>query len=88
MKQTIDEMASDLRVVVEGYRERLQHLGVDIEPKAIDPKKTVGTCTLPELVAHLLHLFVQFDAINVALHPRQAHNHLRCIGTCLDCMPQ
>lgn len=86
MTQNIGEVAAKLRILAIEYRDRLQELDIPIEPKAINPKKTIATCTLPELVAHVLHLFEQFDAIDVAVHPRKARNHLRCIGACVECM--
>ncbi len=86
-KKTLPEKEAELRHLVESIRNACLETGVDVNPVQIDPKKTIGTCTRVELLAHVLYLFDQYDTLDVGAYPRKAHHHLDCIGVCIQCIP-
>lgn len=86
-KKHLPEKEAQLRQLVESILQACFETGVEVNPLQIDPKKTIGTCTRVELLAHVLYLFDQYDTLNVSARPRKAHYHLDCIGVCIKCIP-
>ncbi len=85
--KTLSEKEAELRRLVVAVRDACLEKGITVNPAPIDPKKTISTCTLPELLAHLLFLFERYDMMDHRAHPRKAHHHLDCIGVCIKCIP-